>query len=47
MTVAAAHEFFNTVPAVERKLQTLLEVGLGYIQLGSRRPPSPGAKRSG
>jgi excinuclease ABC subunit A len=34
MTVAAAHEFFNTVPAVERKLQTLLEVGLGYIQLG-------------
>ncbi len=34
MTVQAAHEFFNTVPAVERKLQTLLEVGLGYIQLG-------------
>jgi excinuclease ABC subunit A len=34
MTVQTAHEFFNTVPAVERKLQTLLEVGLGYIQLG-------------
>ncbi|HTF14702.1 MAG TPA: excinuclease ABC subunit UvrA, partial [Burkholderiales bacterium] len=34
MTVQAAHEFFNTIPAVERKLQTLLEVGLGYIQLG-------------
>ncbi len=34
MTVQAAHEFFNAVPAVERKLQTLLEVGLGYIQLG-------------
>jgi excinuclease ABC subunit A len=34
MTVAGAHEFFNAVPAVERKLQTLLEVGLGYIQLG-------------
>ena len=34
MTVAAAHEFFGAVPAVERKLQTLLEVGLGYIQLG-------------
>ena len=34
MTVQAAHEFFNSVPAVERKLQTLLEVGLGYIQLG-------------
>jgi len=34
MTVEAAHEFFSAVPAVERKLQTLLEVGLGYIQLG-------------
>src|SRR5437899_4271304 len=34
MTVESAHEFFNAVPAVERKLQTLLEVGLGYIQLG-------------
>jgi excinuclease ABC subunit A len=34
MTVEAAHEFFSAVPAVERKLQTLLEVGLGYVQLG-------------
>ena len=34
MTVEAALQFFNAVPAVERKLQTLLEVGLGYIQLG-------------
>src|SRR6266568_34223 len=34
MTVQAAHEFFSAIPAVERKLQTLLEVGLGYIQLG-------------
>ncbi len=34
MTVESAYEFFNAVPAVERKLQTLLEVGLGYIQLG-------------
>ncbi|HTQ73385.1 MAG TPA: excinuclease ABC subunit UvrA [Burkholderiales bacterium] len=34
MTVEGAHEFFMAVPAVERKLQTLLEVGLGYIQLG-------------
>ncbi|HKB73842.1 MAG TPA: excinuclease ABC subunit UvrA [Burkholderiales bacterium] len=34
MTVQSAYEFFNAVPAVERKLQTLLEVGLGYIQLG-------------
>jgi len=34
MTVQSAYEFFNAVPAVERKLQTLIEVGLGYIQLG-------------
>jgi excinuclease ABC subunit A len=34
MTVEQAHEFFSAVPAVERRLQTLLEVGLGYIQLG-------------
>ncbi|HYS58733.1 MAG TPA: excinuclease ABC subunit UvrA [Burkholderiales bacterium] len=34
MTVESAYEFFNAVPAVGRKLQTLIEVGLGYIQLG-------------
>ena len=34
MTVEQAHAFFNAVPAVERKLQTLLDVGLGYVQLG-------------
>ncbi|HEY6862779.1 MAG TPA: excinuclease ABC subunit UvrA [Burkholderiales bacterium] len=34
MNVEQAYEFFSAVPAIERKLQTLLEVGLGYIQLG-------------
>ena len=34
MTVEAAHEFFSAVPAIQRKLATLLEVGLGYIKLG-------------
>jgi excinuclease ABC subunit A len=34
MTVEQAHDFFSAVPVVERKLQTLLEVGLGYVQLG-------------
>jgi excinuclease ABC A subunit len=34
MTVEQAHEFFDAVPVVARKLQTLLDVGLGYIQLG-------------
>ncbi len=34
MTVEAAHVFFNAVPTLQRKLQTLLDVGLGYIRLG-------------
>ena len=34
MTVEDAHRFFAAVPALARKLQTLLDVGLGYITLG-------------
>jgi len=34
MTVEQAHAFFEPVPAVARKLSTLLDVGLGYITLG-------------
>ena len=34
MTVEVAHGFFSAVPALARKLQTLLDVGLGYITLG-------------
>ncbi|QEY26098.1 excinuclease ABC subunit UvrA [Neisseria zalophi] len=34
MTVAEAREFFDAVPTVSRKLQTLMDVGLGYIRLG-------------
>ncbi|PKO84194.1 MAG: excinuclease ABC subunit UvrA [Betaproteobacteria bacterium HGW-Betaproteobacteria-11] len=34
MTVEQAHEFFAAVPVVARKLQTLVDVGLAYIQLG-------------
>ncbi len=34
MTVEDAHEFFKPVPTIARKLQTLLDVGLGYIRLG-------------
>ncbi|QOC23615.1 excinuclease ABC subunit UvrA [Wenzhouxiangella sp. AB-CW3] len=34
MTVEDALEFFEPVPAVARKLQTLMDVGLSYIQLG-------------
>ncbi|MGZ8157024.1 MAG: excinuclease ABC subunit UvrA, partial [Burkholderiales bacterium] len=34
MTVEQATEFFNAVPILARKLQTLVDVGLGYIKLG-------------
>jgi len=34
LTVEDALEFFNAVPNIARKLQTLLDVGLGYITLG-------------
>ena len=34
MTVEEAHEFLQAVPMIERRLKTLLEVGLGYIKLG-------------
>ncbi len=34
MTINQAAEFFDAVPALARKLDTLREVGLGYLQLG-------------
>ncbi len=34
LTVREAHAFFGAVPVLARKLQTLLDVGLGYVQLG-------------
>ncbi|MBU2825177.1 excinuclease ABC subunit UvrA, partial [Acidithiobacillus ferrooxidans] len=34
MTVEDARAFFDPVPAIARKLQTLLDVGLGYLRLG-------------
>lgn len=34
MTIEEAREFFSAVPAVARRLQTLMDVGLSYIRLG-------------
>ncbi len=34
MTVEDAREFFDAIPAVSKKLQTLMDVGLSYIRLG-------------
>ncbi|MBL8020416.1 MAG: excinuclease ABC subunit UvrA [Leptospirales bacterium] len=34
MTIEEGFEFFRNIPVVNKKLETLLEVGLGYISLG-------------
>ncbi len=34
MTIEEAREFFDAVPTLARKLQTLMDVGLSYIKLG-------------
>jgi excinuclease ABC subunit A len=34
MTIEDAREFFEAVPSIARKLQTLIDVGLSYIRLG-------------
>jgi excinuclease ABC subunit A len=34
MTVDEALQFFGNIPAIKRKLQTVFDVGLGYIKLG-------------
>ena len=34
MTVTEAHKFFNNIPKIRSKLETMIDVGLGYIHLG-------------
>lgn len=34
MTIEEALEFFDSIPKIKRKLQTIYDVGLGYIKLG-------------
>ena len=34
MTVNEAWEFFSNIPAIKKKLETLRDVGLGYVHLG-------------
>jgi len=34
MTIIAAHKFFENIPPIRHKLETLLDVGLGYLELG-------------
>lgn len=47
MTVNEAAEFFRNIPGISRKLNTLKEVGLGYIKLGQPSTTLSGVKRRG
>jgi len=44
MTVAEALEFFDAIPRIKNKLQTLYDVGLGYIKLGQPAPTLSGGE---
>ncbi|NTV30940.1 excinuclease ABC subunit UvrA [candidate division WWE3 bacterium] len=44
MTVEDACAFFNNIPSIRQKLETLLKVGLGYIKLGQPAPTLSGGE---
>ncbi len=44
LTVEEAKEFFQNIPSISGKLQTLLDVGLGYIELGQSAPTLSGGE---
>lgn len=44
MTVEEALEFFEHIPRIKRRLQTLFDVGLGYIKLGQPAPTLSGGE---
>ncbi len=44
MTVDEALLFFNEIPKIRHKLQTLIDVGLGYVKLGQQAPTLSGGE---
>ena len=44
MEVAEAHAFFDAIPGIHRVLQTLVDVGMGYVKLGQSAPTLSGGE---
>ena len=44
MEVAEAHAFFAAIPGIRRVLQTLVDVGMGYVKLGQSAPTLSGGE---
>lgn len=44
MSIEEALKFFSSIPAIGRQLQTLVDVGLGYVRLGQSAPTLSGGE---
>jgi excinuclease ABC subunit A len=44
MTIAEAADFFQAIPSISQKFQTLMSVGLGYLQVGQSAPTLSGGE---
>ncbi len=44
MTIERAHKFFENIPKASHKLQTLMDVGLGYLKIGQPAPTLSGGE---
>ena len=44
MSIEEALTFFESIPAINRQLQTLVDVGLGYVRLGQSAPTLSGGE---
>ena len=47
LSIEEAACFFKDSPLIAHKLGVLNNLGMGYLKLGNRRPPSPAARRNG